>query len=45
MARATVQNTIPYTEGQLFDCSKIPYEITVLPEDKRNNRRKVYLAK
>jgi len=27
--RATVQNTIPSTSGQQFDCSPITYEITV----------------
>ena len=29
----TVQNTFLDTEGQLFDCSKIEYEITVLLPD------------
>jgi len=27
----SVQNTIPSTSGQLFDCSQITYEITLLP--------------
>jgi len=27
----TVQNTIPSTSGQQFDCSQITYEITLLP--------------
>jgi hypothetical protein len=31
--RATVQNTIPDTEGQPIDCSQITYEITVLLPD------------
>jgi len=30
---ATVENIIPDTEGQLFDCSKITYKITVLLPD------------
>jgi hypothetical protein len=33
MPRATVQNTNPDTEGQLYDCSQITYEITVLLPD------------
>ena len=28
--RESVLNAIPDTEGQLFDCSQIKYEITVL---------------
>jgi len=39
---ATVQNTIPDTEGQLFDCSKIPYEITVLLPDQLKKKEEVY---
>jgi hypothetical protein len=31
--RATVQNTIHDTDGQLFECSQITHEITVLLPD------------
>jgi len=37
---ATVQNTISDTEGQRFDCSKIPYEITVLLPNQLKKKRK-----
>ena len=40
--RAKVQNTISDTEGQLLDCSKIPYEITVLLPDQLKKKEEVY---
>jgi len=42
--RATVQHTIPDTEGQLFDCFKITYEITVLLPDQLKKKRKTSIA-
>ena len=38
---ARVHNTIPDTEGQLFDCSKIPYEITVLLPDQLKRKERI----
>ena len=35
------QNTIPDNEGQLFDCSKILYEITVLLPDQLKKRKRL----
>jgi len=45
LPRATVQNAIPSTSGQLFDCSKITYEITALLPDqlKKKGRNQLFL--
>jgi len=41
--RATVQNTIPDTEGQLFDCFEIPNEKTVIfIPDQLKKKEEVY---